>query len=69
MKAAQQRRWAAVRGEAGEPAVPKTKRAKTKRRLSEAGRQAIIAATKRRWAAQKRAHAGSSRASRPKRAA
>ena len=69
MKAAQQRRWAAVRGKAKEPAVPKTKRAKTKRRLSEAGRQAIIAAAKRRRAAQKRAHAGSSRASGPKRAA
>ena len=69
MREAQQRRWAAVRGEAGEPAVVKRKRAKAKRRLTEAGRQAIIAATKRRWAAQKRAHAGPARASGSKRAA
>ena len=69
MREAQQRRWAAVRGEAGVPAVAKRKRAKAKRRLTEAGRQAIIAATKRRWAAQKRAHSGSSRASGSKRAA
>jgi len=67
MREAQQRRWAAVRGEAGKPAVANTK--KVKRRLSEEGRQAIIAATKRRWAAQKRAHGGSSRASGSKRAA
>jgi hypothetical protein len=68
MKEAQQRRWAAIRGDAGEPAVANTKRVKAKRRLSEEGRQAIIAATKRRWA-KNRAHAGPSRASGSKRAA
>jgi hypothetical protein len=69
MREAQQRRWAAVRGEGGEPIVAKRKRAKAKRRRTEAGQQAIIAATKRRWAAQKRAHARSSWASDSKRAA
>jgi len=50
MKEAQQRRWAAVRGER-EPSAPASIEApRRKRRLSAAGRKAIIAATKRRWA-------------------
>lgn len=49
MKEAQQRRWAAVRGEM-EPSAASTEAPRRKRRLSAAGRQAIIAATKRRWA-------------------
>jgi hypothetical protein len=50
MREAQQRRWAAVRGEtvASKPAT--TKSPKPKRRLSAAGRRAIIAAAKKRWA-------------------
>jgi len=44
---AQQRRWAASRGQS-EAATPEP--AKPKRRLSAAGRRAIIAATKKRWA-------------------
>ena len=51
MAAAQQARWAKVRGEkapASSPAAPA--QAKKKRELSEAGRQAIIEATKKRWA-------------------
>lgn len=46
MREAQQRRWAAVKGE--KPAVAKAPA--RKRRLSAAGRKAIIAATKKRWA-------------------
>jgi sRNA-binding protein len=50
MREAQQRRWAAVRGEETKPSAPATKSPKPKRRLSAAGRAAIIAATKKRWA-------------------
>ena len=50
MREAQQRRWAAVKGESA-TAAPATKRSpKRKRHLSAAGRKAIIAATKKRWA-------------------
>src|ERR1017187_6517463 len=46
MKQAQQRRWAKIRGES-EPPAPAT--SKPKRKLSETGRAAIVAATKARW--------------------
>jgi hypothetical protein len=46
MAAAQRKRWAESRQQAG-PSKP----AKPKRRLSAAGRAAIVAATKKRWAA------------------
>jgi hypothetical protein len=50
MREAQQRRWAAVRGQT-QPSKPATTKAPArKRRLSAAGRKAIIAATKKRWA-------------------
>ena len=50
MKEAQQRRWAAIKGESARAqATPEAP--KPKRKLSEAGRRAIIAATKKRWAA------------------
>jgi hypothetical protein len=50
MREAQQRRWAAVRGET-QPSKPAAGKAPArKRRLSAAGRKAIIAATKKRWA-------------------
>jgi hypothetical protein len=49
MREAQQRRWAAVKGQTKPPA-PAAKAGKPKRRLSAAGRKAIIAATKKRWA-------------------
>jgi DNA-binding protein HU-beta len=48
MREAQQRRWAKIRGES-EPAPAKIP-AKPKRKLSAAGRKAIIAAAKKRWA-------------------
>jgi hypothetical protein len=47
MAMAQRARWAAIRGES-EPSTPEA--AKPKRKLSAAGRKAIIAATKKRWA-------------------
>ena len=51
MKEAQQRRWAKIRGESEAPSpavMPEPQKAK--RKLSAAGRRAIVAATKRRWA-------------------
>jgi hypothetical protein len=52
MREAQQRRWAKVRGESEAPApVTAPAPAKAKRKLSAAGRAAIDAATKKRWAA------------------
>jgi hypothetical protein len=51
MKEAQQRRWAATKGESEAPPQATTEVQKPKRKLSEAGRRAIIAATKKRWAA------------------
>jgi hypothetical protein len=50
MREAQQRRWAAIRGEKTKPSAPATKSPKPKRRLSAAGRAAIIAGAKKRWA-------------------
>ena len=50
MAAAQQARWARVRGQSELPAAPSAlKPAKQKRKMSEAGRKAISEATKRRW--------------------
>ena len=54
MAAAQQARWAKVRGEAELPSSTATpKPTKQKRELSEAGRKAISEATKKRWALKK----------------
>jgi hypothetical protein len=53
MKEAQQRRWAKIRGESSEPATAEAP--KPKRKLSRAGRAAIVAALKKRWAAKKAA--------------
>jgi len=50
MREAQQRRWAAVRGETAPAGSTAATAPKRKRRLSAAGRKAIIAATKKRWA-------------------
>jgi hypothetical protein len=55
MKEAQQRRWAKVRGEAVPSAPAKPGPSKPKRKLSKAGRAAIVAALKKRWAAKKAA--------------
>jgi hypothetical protein len=52
MREAQKARWARVRGESA-GSSPSKQSPKPKRRLSEAGRQAIIAATKKRWRLQK----------------
>jgi hypothetical protein len=59
MAQAQKQRWAKIRGESEPPlkANPKASKLKPKRKLSEAGRQAIIAATKKRWALIKAAKA------------
>jgi hypothetical protein len=57
MAAAQQARWAKVRGQADLPSSPAaSKPARKKRKLSATGRKAISEATKKRWAA-KRAEA------------
>jgi hypothetical protein len=53
--AAQRKRWAEARKQAG--AASSTAPARKKRRLSAAGRRAIIEATKRRWAASRKAQA------------
>jgi hypothetical protein len=51
MAAAQQARWAKVRGQADLPSSPAaSKPARNKRKLSAAGRKAISDATKKRWA-------------------
>jgi len=51
MRAAQQKRWAALKGEPKAPAKAAAKKAAPqKRRLSAAGRKRIIEATKKRWA-------------------
>jgi hypothetical protein len=56
MKEAQQRRWAKIRGESEPPSEPITLQAtKPKRKLSKAGRAAIVAALKKRWASKKAA--------------
>ena len=49
MTAAQQARWAKIKGK-GAPTAPSAPVAKKKRKLSAAGRAAIVAATKARWA-------------------
>jgi hypothetical protein len=56
MKEAQQRRWAKIKGESEPPSEQVTLQAvKPKRKLSKAGRAAIVAALKKRWAAKKAA--------------
>jgi hypothetical protein len=55
MREAQQRRWAKVRGESAPTPAKKAAPAKAKRTLSKAGRAAIVAALKKRWAAKKAA--------------
>jgi hypothetical protein len=56
MKEAQQLRWAKIRGESEVPPEPVTlQAAKPKRKLSKAGRAAIVAALKQRWAAKRAA--------------
>jgi hypothetical protein len=52
MKEAQQRRWARIKG-AADPSMATAAAAKPKRQMSEAGRQAIADAVRRRWAAKK----------------
>jgi hypothetical protein len=54
MKEAQQRRWARIKGES-EPHTPTAVPVKPKRQFSEAGRQAIAEAARKRWAAKKAA--------------
>ena len=55
MKEAQQLRWSKTRGASEVPAPATPEPAKPKRRLSKAGRVAIVAALKKRWAAKKAA--------------
>ena len=55
MKEAQQRRWAKIRGESESPVPATAESSKPKRKLSKAGRAAIVAALKKRWAAVKTA--------------
>jgi hypothetical protein len=57
MKEAQQLRWAKTRGESESPAPAITQPPKAKRKLSAAGKAAIVAALKKRWAAKKAATA------------
>ena len=52
MKEAQQRRWAKIRGES-QPPAPATPEPKAKRKLSKAGKVAIVAALKKRGSAKK----------------
>jgi len=58
MKEAQQRRWAKIRGESEPPAPATPESKKPKRKLSKAGKAAIVAALKKRWAAKKAEAAG-----------
>ena len=55
MKEAQQLRWAKIRGESAPLAAATPDPAKPKGKLSKAGRAAIVAALKKRWAAKKAA--------------
>jgi hypothetical protein len=57
MKAAQQRRWAKIRGECEPPAPTTQEPTKPKRQISEEGMKRIIAATKKRWRLAKAAKA------------
>jgi hypothetical protein len=60
MALAQRARWAKLKGES----VPAPEPVKAKRKLSEAGRKAIIAATKKRWAAKRAAEKKAGKVSR-----
>jgi hypothetical protein len=51
MAEGQRKRWAALKGAATAPEAP----TKPKRKLSAAGKKAIVAASKRRWAAKRAA--------------
>jgi hypothetical protein len=55
MKEAQQLRWAKIRGESESPAPATAEPSKPKRKLSRAGRAAIVAALKKRWREKKAA--------------
>jgi hypothetical protein len=55
MALAQKQRWAKIKGESEKPAPALAPAPKAKRKLSAAGRAAIVAATKKRWAAVKAA--------------
>jgi hypothetical protein len=55
MREGQQRRWAKVRGESAIPSEVASQASKPKRKLSAAGKAAIVAALKKRWAAKKAA--------------
>lgn len=55
MALAQKERWAKIKGDAEAPAPAAVQAPKPKRRLSAAGRAAIIAATKKMWAAKRAA--------------
>ncbi|MGD0777487.1 MAG: hypothetical protein ABSC05_32235 [Candidatus Solibacter sp.] len=68
MKEAQQLRRAKIRGESESPAPATTKPSKPKRKLSKAGKAAIVAALKKRWAA-KKAEAAKSRPTAARKAA
>ena len=68
MKEAQQRRWAKIKGASEPPAPATTEPAKPKRKLSKAGRAAIVAALRKRWAA-KKAEAAKSKPAAAKKAA
>jgi hypothetical protein len=57
MREGQQRRWAKAKAEPAAPLEVVSKASKPKRKLSAAGKAAIVAALKKRWAA-KRAAAG-----------
>jgi hypothetical protein len=65
MALAQKERWAKIKGES-EPLAPAlVKASKPKRKLSAAGRAAIIAATKKMWAAKRAAKAKSAATKKP----
>jgi len=69
MKEAQQRRWAKIRGESEPAPSATTEPTKPRRKLSKAGRVAIVAALKKRWAAKKTATAKPNPATKKKTAA
>ncbi|HXS95945.1 MAG TPA: hypothetical protein VN736_15170 [Candidatus Limnocylindrales bacterium] len=64
MRAAQQRRWGKVKGEAAVPSATSVP-AKRKRKLSAAGRKAISEAAKKRWAEAKKAQSPAAKKSAP----
>jgi hypothetical protein len=57
MKEAQQLRWSKIRGTSEPPSPATSGTPKAKRKLSKAGRAAIVAALKKRWAAKRVAKA------------